>query len=329
VHEGLNALIDGMARIRVVVVGDLILDEYITGRAERLSREAPIPVLEFERRMHVAGGAANPAANIARLGAAVRLIGVAGADAEADALRSVLTAAGIPPDDVLTDPARPTTLKTRIMAHMGLRFPQQVARIDRLSRAPIDADTARAAQLAIAAALPDAHALLFSDYRGGMLTTALVRAGLDEARARGVLTAADAQGDFDKYRGIDVIKCNADEAAAYLGRALTDDAAFGDAARSLYEALAVRRAVIITRGADGATAADASGVSHQPAPAVTDVYDTVGAGDTAIAVLTLALAAGGTLAQTVALANSASGIVVRRVGNYAPHRDELRAALTE
>jgi rfaE bifunctional protein kinase chain/domain len=326
-RERLLALIDGMARVRLVVAGDLILDEYITGRADRLSREAPIPVLEFEGRRYVAGGAANPAVNGAALGAAVRLIGVVGADAEADALRAVLSEVGIVHDALLTDTARPTTLKTRIMAHMGLRFPQQVARIDRLSRAPIDGTIAVEAERAIARALNDTDALLFSDYRGGMLTAPLVRAGLEAARARGVLSAADAQGDFDKYRGIDVIKCNADEAAAHLGRVLSGDAAFAEAARALYDALGVRLAMIITRGADGATVADAVGVAHCPAPAVTDVYDTVGAGDTAIAVLTLALASGATAVEAVTLANSASGIVVRRVGNYAPSQDELRAVV--
>ncbi len=326
-RERLLALIDGMAHVRLVVAGDLILDEYITGRADRLSREAPIPVLEFEGRRYVAGGAANPAVNGATLGAAVRLIGAVGADAEADALRAVLSEARIVHDDLLTDPARPTTLKTRIMAHMGLRFPQQVARIDRLSRAPIDGVIAVEAERAIARALDDADALLFSDYRGGMLTAPLVRAGLEVALARGVLSAADAQGDFDKYRGIDVIKCNADEAAAHLGRVLSSDAAFAEAARALYDALGVRLAMVITRGADGATVADGAGVAHCPAPAVTDVYDTVGAGDTAIAVLTLALASGATAVEAVTLANSASGIVVRRVGNYAPSQDELRAVV--
>lgn len=326
-RERLLALIDQMARVRVVVAGDLILDEYITGRADRLSREAPIPVLEFETRRYVAGGAANPAANSAALGAGVRLIGMVGADAEADALRAVLSEAGIAPHDLLTDRARPTTLKTRIMAHIGLRFPQQVARIDRLSRVPIDEVIAREAERSIAQAITDADALLFSDYRGGMLTAPLVRAAMETARARGVLTSADAQGDFDKYHGIDLIKCNADEAGVYLGRALVGDAAFAEAARTLYEVLGARRAMVITRGADGATVADARGVAHCPAPAVTDVYDTVGAGDTAIAVLTLALAAGAAPVEAVTLANSASGIVVRRVGNYAPRPDELRAAL--
>lgn len=323
-RAALAAWIPRLAKQRISIIGDVILDEYVTGRTTRLSREAPIPVLEFEHRAYIAGGAGNPAANIAALGSTAHLIGVIGADAEGTTLRSVLLARGIDVTGLVIDADRPTTLKTRILAQMGLRFPQQVARIDRLSRQPIREAIEAALIGQIAAALPTADAVLFSDYHGGLITPRLIAA----AQTGGRLTTADAQGELAKYAGCAIVKCNADDAAAYLGTPLHGDAAFAAAAQTLHAALNVTHGLVITRGADGATIADAaSGVQHIPAPAITDVYDTVGAGDTAIAVMTLAVSAGAPLSTAVLLANYASGIVVRRVGNYAPSPDELAAAL--
>jgi bifunctional ADP-heptose synthase (sugar kinase/adenylyltransferase) len=140
----------------------------------------------------------------------------------------------------------------------------------------------------------------------------------------------DAQGNLQKYRGFDVVKCNADDARAYLRRNISGDTAFGTAAQTLLKMLSLRGAMVITRGADGATIADIDGtITHCPAPAVSDVFDTVGAGDTAIAVMTLAHIAGASYADAVMLANYASGIVVRHVGNYTPSPVELMQALAE
>lgn len=325
----LQTLIPALANRCVLVVGDVILDEYLTGRATRISREAPVPVLEYEARRLIAGGAANPAANIARLGSRAVQIGLVGADEFADRLREVLDQQGIDAGALLVDPQRPTTVKTRIMAQMGLRFPQQIARLDRVSQQPI-AETVQAQIVAaLRAHLPAADAVLFSDYRGGLITGALVDAVRHMQPTNGApLLTADAQGSLDKYRGFALVKCNADDAQEYLGRALNTTESFGEAAQTLRQTLDLSGAMVITRGGDGATLATASGdVVHCPAPAVLDVFDTVGAGDTSIAVMTLALAAGADLAQAVTLANYASGIVVQRVGNYAPTPDELAQAV--
>jgi len=326
-RERLHMLTQHLAGKRLLIVGDVILDEYLTGTASRLSREAPIPVLEFESRRYVAGGAANPAANIAALGSTPLLVGVIGADSEGQALAEVLRTGGIAADALVIDPERPTTTKTRIMAHMGLRFPQQMARMDRLSRAPLSATVAAAVLAQVAAYAGQCDAILVSDYLTGLLTPPLVE--FIRAQAGRVLTTADAQGQFDKYAGFDVIKCNADEARAYLRREVVTDADFADAAQTLHRLLGIRQAVVITRGGDGATVATGHGVAHCPAPVITDVYDTVGAGDTAIAVITLALVSGATPEEAVMLANTASGIVVRRVGNYAPSSAELAAAVDD
>lgn len=312
----------------VVVIGDVVLDEYVFGTATRMSREAPVPVLEFTERKVIPGGAANPAVNLAALGANVALVGVTGADAAGEELRAALAAYGIGLSGLLVDPTRPTTVKQRVMAQMGLRFPQQVARIDRLSREPVSD--------AIAAALADVTcgdagecvAILLSDYHNGLLTEPLIGAVKRLADERGILLTADAQGSFLKYHGFGLVKCNADEASAFLRRALVSDDDFAAAAVELRRTLDLTRAMVITRGPDGATAAGVDDHAvHVPSPKVEDVFDTVGAGDTAIAVLTLA--AGWPLEQAVRLANLASGVVVRHVGNYAPTPADLLNAAGE
>ncbi len=326
--DRLKALIPKLASRRVLVLGDLILDEYLTGRATRMSREAPVPVLEFESRRLIPGGAGNPAANIAALGSQPFQLGVVGVDAEADALRNALVACGIDAAALVQDFDRPTTLKTRMMAHMGLRFPQQVARMDRLSRQPVSKAVEDRLVAALVELLPKVDAVLVSDYRIGLLSPSLVESTRTLAQAAGVLLAVDAQGAFEKYEGFGLVKCNADEARDALRRDIEGDDAFAQAALDLAQRLRLTGAMVITRGAEGATLARADGVTaHCPAPLLTDVYDTVGAGDTAITVLTLGVLAGASYEDATSLANYASGIVVRRVGNYAPTPDELLRAL--
>lgn len=314
-----------LAGKRILVIGDLILDEYLTGRAMRMSREAPIPVLEYESRRLIPGGAANPAANIAALGAEAIQIGVIGADEYGQQLRDELELRGIDAAGLVTDAERATTVKTRIMAQMGLRFPQQVARLDRIDRSPLSKVISAEVQARIIHTLSSVDAVLCSDYQAGFLEPDLVNAIRSGANT---LLTADAQGELNKYAGFGLVKCNAAEAAEHLRADLVTDADFTEAARELYASLQLTGAMVITRGAEGATLATADGsTAHCPAPAVTDVFDTVGAGDTAIAMTTLALAAGASYAEAVTLANYASGLVVRRVGNHAPTAAELTAAL--
>ncbi len=328
----LRSWIPKLAGQRVLVIGDVILDEYLIGSATRLSREAPVPVLEFESRQLIPGGAANPAANIVGLGSATIQVGVIGSDTEATALRQVLQARGIETAALVVDSGRPTTVKTRVMAQMGLRFAQQVARLDRISREPLSAATERQVRALIQDCIASVNAVLISDYHIGLVTPSLVdavRLLAAECQQPPLLTA-DAQGQLDKYAGFGLVKCNADEARAFLRRSLTTSADFEAAALELCQSLGLTDCMVITRGAAGAALATSDGrTAHCPAPTITDVYDTVGAGDTTVAVLTLALAAGAPPEDAVHLANYASGLVVRRVGNYAPSADELRRAIEE
>ena len=327
--RGLLSKVAALAGQTVLVIGDVMLDEYITGRPTRMSREAPVPVLELESKRYIAGGSANPAANIVALGSRAIQAGVVGEDDAGARLAQILEGQGIDASGIIRCAGRPTTVKTRILAQMGLRFPQQVTRIDTLTRRAIDEET-EAQILAFAERHMDSlDAVLLSHYHGGLLTASLVKQIRQLCRRCDVLITADAQGKFASFSGLDLIKCNADDAQRYLNRELRSDNEYGRAALELAGALDARRAAIITRGNRGATLASEGEIEHCPAPTVSGVYDTVGAGDTAIATTTLALAAGLSAADAVRLANYASGIVVRHLGNYAPTPAELTRSIRD
>ena len=232
----LKSQVARLAKQRVLVIGDVMLDEYITGRVARVSREAPIPVLELESKRYIAGGAANPAANIVSLGASAIQLGVVGEDAPGEQLKRILwrnrastrVASSARPD-------RPTTVKTRILAQMGLRFPQQVTRIDTVTRRPIDDDTERLLLDFADERLADVDAVLLSHYHGGLLTPTFVRRIRDLCAASGILLTADVQGNFDTFSHLHVIKCNAEDAQRYLKRDLATDDEFSEAALQLHD----------------------------------------------------------------------------------------------
>lgn len=325
--DNLKSLVPHLANHRVLVLGDVILDEYLIGRAQRMSREAPIPVLEFESRKYIPGGAANPAANIVALGSEAVQVGIIGSDDAANHLREQLEEQGIDITGLVIDSSKPTTLKTRILAQMGLRFPQQIARIDTISRQPIGQFIEAALVQRLQNHISTVQAILISDYQNGLLNTGLI--SLVKQLASGqVPIIVDTQGALDKYHGVDVVKCNADDAANFLNTQLDNDSDFADAAQELANRLLVKSSVVITRGSNGATIATQNETVHIPAPDVSDVYDTVGAGDTWIAVLTLAIIADASLPDAAMLANTASGIVVQHVGNYTPSPDEFLEALS-
>lgn len=325
----LKTYVERLADKTVLVIGDLILDEYIIGRATRLSREAPVPVLEQEARHYIAGGAANPAANIAALGSRALQIGVVGDDAAGQQLRQILPAQHIDASAVIPCADRPTTVKTRILAQMGLRFPQQLTRIDTLTRQAIAPATEAQIIAAVDERIGAADAVLLSHYHGGLLTPALVRQIRGRCQQFGVLLTADVQGQFARFAKLDVIKCNADDARAHLSGRLETDGDFQRAAQQLHRQLGIKTATIITRGSQGATLTDGTATHHCPAPQASDVFDTVGAGDTAIALITLALASRIKLPHALMLANFASGIVVRHLGNYAPTPAELLESIKD
>lgn len=307
----------------VLVIGDLFLDEYVLGEATRLSREAPIPVLEFLRRFYVPGGAANPAHNICALGGEAVVVGLIGNDPAGEQLLSELRRVGIDPSGIVVDATRATTTKTRILAEGSLRFPQQVARIDHVDRRSLDQEIEAELVAQIQAFMPRVEAILVSDYQSGVATPAVVQAAQRIAQAGGKLCTVDAQGAFHKYVGFHLIKGNRQEVETVLGRSLRNDEDYRQAGEDLLRQLNAK-AVMITRGAEGLSVITRNwGYCHQPAANRSEVFDVTGAGDTVIAVATLALLAGANFVDAARLANYAAGLVVRKLGNAVPSLDEL------
>jgi D-glycero-beta-D-manno-heptose-7-phosphate kinase len=324
-------LADQLARMgegRILVVGDVVLDEYLHGIPTRLSREAPVPVLEWERRTSIPGGAANPAQNIAAFPAEVVVASVVGDDPEGRQLIELLTSSGVDPAAILTDPSRPTTVKTRIVAGGASRLPQQIARIDRISRLPITPRIVASLAALIGDHAGTIEAILCSDYLSGLLTPELVGMVKDIAREHGVLVTVDAQGELDKYAGVDLLRCNDDEACRFLHQSLVTEDDFERGLAKLCDDLDVRL-MVVTRGGDGVSLLG-QGVpyTHLAAHRV-EVADVTGAGDTFIALMTLALAARLDAVEAATLANTAAALVVRRIGNAVVTADELWAAMQQ
>lgn len=327
VRQQLLLLIPRLAGRKVLVIGDLFLDEYVLGRASRLSREAPIPVLEFVRRFYVPGGAANPAHNICALGGQATVVGLIGRDEAGMQLLSELRRADINPAGVVVDDSRPTTTKTRIMAEGSLRFPQQLARIDHLDRRSVSSEVEAKLIAQVRRLAPKADAVLVSDYQTGVASQAVVQAVLTSAHDQGKLCTVDAQGSFHKYAGFDLIKGNRREIQTALACPLQDEEDYRLAGEKLLDELSVN-AVIITRGPDGLSLiARDEGYHHLPAANRTEVFDVTGAGDTVIAIATLALVAGSSVCAAARLANYAAGWVVRKLGNAVATADELAWAV--
>jgi rfaE bifunctional protein kinase chain/domain len=254
-------------------------------------------------------------------------VGIVGDDAQGEQLHTACERDGINPAGLLTVAGRATTVKTRILAHEAPRLPQQVARLDRLDRHPLlPADEQRICAL-LEQQVPRVDAVLCSDYQLGLLSPTVVDTARVLCRQHSVLLTVDAQGSADYYHGVDLFRCNDREAAATLNMALHTEADFREALAALLERLQARL-IIVTRGPDGLSLQERGGdYLHLPAARVSEVYDTTGAGDTFIAVVTLALAAGLDAHSAAWLANTAAALVVRKLGNAVVTPDELQQAL--
>ena len=310
-----------LAGRRVLVVGDLVLDEYVTGRMTRISREAPVPIVEVVEKEDRAGSAASPAANVIGLGSYASVVGVVGCDPAGARLEAKLHDLGIDDAGLVRVADVGTSTKTRILAEGytgGLHGRQQVMRLDdtmRLSASAADACAQCVAQLA-----PDFDVVLLSDYRGGAVSNLSIEA----ARASGRPITVDSQGDLRRFRAVDLIKVNQVEAQSALGS--HDVFADGEALRRELEA----RVLVVTLGADGMLVFDGQGEPIRvPAVRVSQVFDVTGAGDTVIAVLTLGLVAGLSMRRSAELASAAASVVVRRLGVAVATPAEIIEALAQ
>lgn len=323
----LEALLDRFAQGRVLVVGDLFADEYVTGEVARISREAPVLILHHHDSTVFPGGAANAAANIASLGGRVDMAGVVGEDLMAGVLAGELNRRGVDTYLSLVDKSRPTTTKSRISASSQQSVTQQIVRIDREKRHPLDEIIEDRLLSAIAARMPDYDAILLSDYGNGVLTPRVISETLRMAVEANKIVTVDSQGDLTRFPGARVVTPNQPEAEAFVGFPITDDASLRRAGDDILTRASRLDSVLITRGGAGMALFErGQALTEIPAFNRSEVFDVTGAGDTVVGTLTLALAVGATLPEATVLANVAASIVVRRFGTSVTNPEEIRAA---
>ena len=304
-------------RARVLVVGDAMLDKFVVGGVTRISPEAPVPVVTFDHELHRMGGSANVASNVAALGGAATLVAVTGIDDGAATLARECREAGIAPA-LVGDSSRPTTTKVRIVTDRN----QQVARIDYEADAEITGEIEQRLIAELRKHAAQASAIVISDYLKGCITRAVMHAAVTTAAERGTPVLVDPKiPHVDYYAGCTVITPNHHEAeiAANI-RVRSEDDARG--AARLFRERAHCQSVVITRGDQGMWLL-AGGVEGNLPASAREVADVTGAGDTVIATLALALAAGATLTEAAHLANAAAGIVVARFGPATVQATEL------
>jgi D-beta-D-heptose 7-phosphate kinase/D-beta-D-heptose 1-phosphate adenosyltransferase len=320
----LQALLALLARPRVLVVGDLILDRYVAGEVERISPEAPIPVLHARSAEDRLGGAGNVAANLRAMEAEVDVVGVRGDDGRGLRMLEMLAEIGAEASGVLADAARPTTEKTRMLGGV-----QQMLRVDWEVTRPIDAALAARLTAELEARVERARAVVLSDYGKGLLTDLVLAKTIALARAHGVPVLVDPKGsDYSRYRGATLVTPNRREAEEALGRRIADLAELPAAGADLIRA-ADLAAAVITLGAQGMFLLRADGRSIHVPTVAREVFDVTGAGDTVISHLALGLAAGLDLEACVHLANHAAGIVVGKPGAASVTRAELAASFDD
>ncbi len=293
----------------VLIIGDLMLDQFVMGGVDRISPEAPVPVVRFDREEYRLGGAANVAHNVMALGGRVQAIGLAGADDAGGRLRAELARLGIDAAGIVTDARRCTTRKLRVVTSRN----QQVARIDYEDDREVDGETEAAIISRIEQSSPAADAILVSDYLKGVVSRAVAAAAIAAAKRRGIPLLVDPKvPHIDYYAGASLITPNHHEAEAVTHMRIRTSADALAAAKKFRER-AQCDSVLITRGEQGLTLLGPDGDAELPAEA-REVSDVTGAGDTVIATMALALAAGASLVDAARLANRAAGIVVGKFG---------------
>lgn len=319
--DALHTLIPRFRGAKILVVGDLILDEFVWGKVSRISPEAPVPVVWVESESVMPGGSANVANNIRSLGGQVTLVGIVGEDQWGSALLADLAARKIDTSGVLKSP-RPTTVKTRVIAHH-----QQVVRVDREQRTPLPIALGERLIKAIEERIEQVDALIIEDYGKGVVTRALLEAVIPLARSHQKIVTVDPKEEhFELYRGVTALTPNRMEAGEAVGRELESDDDVERAGREILRRLACE-AVLITLGEDGMCLLETQGRVVRIPTVAQEVFDVAGAGDTVIATFTLALAGGATMEQAARMANYAAGIVVGKLGVAVATSEELLARM--
>lgn len=317
-------LVKNLGNAKILVVGDLALDEMVYGDTERISREAPVLILQHTHTKFILGGASNAAHNVADVnGGKVSVIGVIGDDYQANDLKQAFCEANIDCSSLITDKTRKTITKTRISGSCSHSITQQIVRIDRQTNAPISKETEKKLIDEIEKLVPQHDAVILSDYHIGTLSDNVISAVISTAKKFNKKVVVDAQRDLNRYYGVTSMTPNLPDTQKHVGFYLKNKEDFMKAGNILLEQSGAE-AVLITCGADGMVVVDNNGkYTHIPVFNKAEVFDVTGAGDTVTALYTLALAAGAEPVYAAIIGNIAAGIVVKQYGCATTSIDEI------
>jgi rfaE bifunctional protein kinase chain/domain len=317
-------LLDRLSQGRVLVVGDIIMDEFIWGKVDRISPEAPVPVVTVKKETQLLGGAANVVNNIRSMGGEVFLAGILGGDGRGREILSLLEQKGVKSGGVLIDPRRPTTVKTRIIAHS-----QQVVRFDRENRDPLSQGYADSLASYVRETIHGVDTVVIADYGKGVVTAPLIEAITAISKEQNKVVALDPKmGRFHLYRDVTVVTPNSQEASAASGIDILDESSLRRAGEKLLDSFNCE-AVLITRGEDGMALFERNKEAIFVPTTAREVFDVTGAGDTVIGVMALALSVGASFSQAAVISNLAAGIVVGKVGTATVSLKELKDTIQE
>jgi D-glycero-beta-D-manno-heptose-7-phosphate kinase len=327
----LHSLIAGFAGKRVLVIGDMVADEYLIGRPTRIAREAPVLILELSEERTIPGGAANVAVNARTLGAEVFLAGVVGDDLPGQRLRRAISDLQMHQEGLVTDTQRPTSTKTRILAGSSQIVQQHIVRIDRVDTSEVGQPGKGCIIDYIQRVLPTIDAVLLSDYENGVISPEIIETCLPAARRLNKVIVVDSHGSLFRFQGVTALTPNQPEAELTLGVTISSQAELEQAGKRLLDG-SHAQSVLITRGGEGMSLFEVGKPAlHLPIHRLEhsiEVVDTNGAGDTVAATFTLALTAGASFLEAAYLANAAAALVVRRLGCASNTPAELLGAIT-
>ena len=322
--KALSEGIDRFTSCRITVVGDVIMDEFLWGRVDRISPEAPVPVVEVERQSHMLGGAGNVVNNIIALGGQALLCGVVGNDSMGKKLTRIVGKLHNVTHGLVVENRRPTTMKTRVVAHS-----QQVVRVDREERKPVDEKSIGRILATLKEEINESDAIVVADYGKGVVTRRLMDGIRSLSQERQIILAVDPTvRNLALYNDVTLITPNNHEAQQMSGIQIEDDQSLRRAGAHLLEELGCQM-VLVTQGDKGMTLFEGNGQTTQIPTVARKVFDVSGAGDTVVAAFTLALAAGLTPGQAAVLANLAAGIVVGEIGTATVAASRLKEVLID
>ena len=328
--SGLRSLIGSFSGKRVLVIGDMVADEYLIGRPARISREAPVLILELSEERTVPGGATNVAVNTRTLGAEVFLAGVVGDDLPGRRLRRAISDLGMHQDGLVTDLQRPTSTKTRVMAGSPQIVQQHIVRIDRVDTSEVGEPSKGQILDYVQQVLPTVDAVVLSDYENGVISPDIIKICIPLARQLHKIVVVDSHGSLSRFQGVTALTPNQPEAELSLGITINTLAELNEAGQRLLD-VCHARGVLITRGSEGMSLfEEGKPPLHLPVHRLdnaSEIVDTNGAGDTVAATFTLALTAGASMAGAAYIANAAAALVVRRLGCASNTPQELMSII--